>query len=173
MSRVRLAGMLALVAILSFAGCRETGPAGEFFRITGKLVVFNYRNAVATFMVTLSPTQPAQAGQVAIGTFENPAGGGPVTVQQPVWPKLEHQTVESPPLTCIVRNRPYSIKIEIADEKGQVLQTIETTIVSSEDQQIMPDEPLVVGPVYTPNPELAGHPDGKLPGSAPACPQQG
>ena len=29
---------------------------------------------------------------------------------------------------------------------------------------MLPDRPLVVGPVYTPNPELAGHPDGKLAG---------
>ena len=29
---------------------------------------------------------------------------------------------------------------------------------------MLPDRPLVVGPLYTPNPELVGHPDGKLPG---------
>ena len=54
-----------------------------------------------------------------------------------------------------------------------VKQTIDTTITSSLDQTILPDRPLVVGPVYTPNPDLAGHPDGKLPeGTGVACPPQ-
>ena len=51
-------------------------------------------------------------------------------------------------------------------------------MASSQDQSMLPDRPLVVGPLYTPNPELAGHPDGKLPGdrrrrlSAGACRQR-
>ncbi len=56
-----------------------------------------------------------------------------------------------------------SIRIEGAD--GAVLQKIDTTMMSTEDQSILPDRPLVVGPLYTPNPELAGQPDGKLPAS--------
>ena len=46
---------------------------------------------------------------------------------------------------------------------GAVRQTIETEMASTEDQTILPDRPLVVGSLYTPNPELEGHPDGKLP----------
>ena len=81
-------------------------------------------------------------------------------------------TLESPPLTCVVKDRPYAVSIRIEDADGTVLQTIETTMTSSLDQSILPDRPLVVGPVYTLNPDLAGHPDGKLPGEPkPACPK--
>jgi hypothetical protein len=50
------------------------------------------------------------------------------------------------------------------------MQTIETTMTSSEDQVLLPDRPLVLGPAYTPNPDLAGRPDGKLPGDVEPCP---
>ena len=44
--------------------------------------------------------------------------------------------------------------------------------MSSEDQSILPDRPLVVDQLYTANPDLAGHPDGKLPNEPkPDCPK--
>ena len=54
---------------------------------------------------------------------------------------------------------------------GSVRQTIETTLASTDDQSILPDKPLVVGPLYKPNPELKGNPGGELPDSEmPPCP---
>jgi hypothetical protein len=101
-----------------------------------------------------------------VAAFENPAGGEPIVVRQKIWPNLAKTTIESPPLQCVVKDRPYAVTIRIEAADGTVLQTIETTMTSSENQDLLPDRPLVVGPVYTPNPELAGHPDGKLPGAA-------
>ena len=81
-------------------------------------------------------------------------------------------TLESPPLTCVVKDKPYAVSIRIEGADGTLLQTIETTMTSSRDQSILPDRPLVVGPVYELNQELAGHADGKLPGEPkPGCPQ--
>ena len=162
---------LMLAAGLALAACRDTGEDGEHFRIAGKLFVFNYRVATATYLVNIVPVRPPREGETAIATFENPAGGEPIVVRQKIWPRLEKTTIESPPLTCVVKDRPYAVSIRIEDADGTVLQTIETTMTSSEDQTILPDRPLVVGPVYTPNPELAGRPDGKLPSiDAPRCP---
>ena len=95
-------------------------------------------------------------------TFENPAGGEPIIVRQKIWPMQDKTTIESTPLRCVVKDKPYAVTIEIAGPDGSVLQTIKTTMTSSEDQKILPDRPLVVGPVYTPNPELVGRPGGKL-----------
>ena len=67
------------------------------------------------------------------------------------------------------KDRPYQVTIAIEDQGGKTVQTIETTMISSQDQALLPDRPLVIGPGYTPNPELAGHPDGHLPGE-PSCP---
>ena len=80
-------------------------------------------------------------------------------------------TLESPPLTCVVKDKPYAVSIRIQGADGSVLQKLDTTITSSLDQSILPDRALVVGPVYELNKDLAGHPDGRLPDQAkPDCP---
>jgi hypothetical protein len=114
--------------------------------------------------------RPVGNGEVAIASFEDPAGGAPIEVREKIWPNTAKTTINTPPLRCIVKDKPYRISIRIIDAAGKDKQVIETTIKSSEDQSDLPDRPLVVGPLYTPNPELAGHPDGKLPGAMPPCP---
>ncbi|MBL8582673.1 MAG: hypothetical protein JNL61_10665 [Rhizobiaceae bacterium] len=159
------AGLRLLLCALMLAGCRETGGEGELFGISGKLFVFNYRVATATALITLAPQQPVEAG-TAVARFENPAGGKAIQVSQKIWPNAPKLVLETPPLRCIVKDRPYAVSISILDADGKLRQTIETTMKSSQDQDVLPDRPLVVGPVYTPNPELAGRPDGKLPDAA-------
>lgn len=162
---------IAAVASLALIGCRETGGEAELFRLDGKLFVFNYRVATASYLVNLVPLQPVDDGQSVVVRFEDPAGGAPIVVRQKIWPKLRKTTIESPSIYCVVKDRPYAVSIAIEGPDGQVRQTIDTTITSSLDQTILPDRPLVVGPVYTANPELAGRPSGKLDeGTGVACP---
>lgn len=169
-SRRRSSAASFLLGLLVLAACRESGGEGEYFEISGKLFVFNYRVATATYLVTLKPLQPPRDDETAVATFEDPAGGAPIVVRQKIWPKLDKTTIESPPLRCVVKDKPYAVSIAIQGADGATRQTIETTMTSSQDQTLLPDVPLVVGPLYTPNPALAGHPDGKLPGAKAACP---
>ena len=104
------------------------------------------------------PLQPVEDGQTAVASFEDPAGGEAIVVRKKIWPNMAKTTIESPPLRCVVKDRPYKVSIRIEGPDGAVRQTIETTMASSEDQSLLPDRPLVVGPLYTPNPELEGHP---------------
>lgn len=165
-----LAAVLALGAI-ALSACRESGKAGEHFEVSGKLFVFNYRNAVATYLVTLRPLKPIGNGQTAVATFENPAGGAPLVVRQKIWPHNEKLVLESPPLECVAKDRVYVVSIRIEGPDGTLMQKIETEMRSTQDQTDLPDRPLVVGPGYMPNPELAGHPDGMLPeGRGVVCP---
>ena len=71
-----------LVAMLALGACRDTGGEGEYFQIDGKLFVFNYQVATATYLVNLRPLQPIGEGQTAVASFENPAGGEPIVVRQ-------------------------------------------------------------------------------------------
>lgn len=160
----------AAFGLLALAACRDAGREGEYFEISGRLFVFNYRVATVTYLVTLKPLQPPDEGQTAVATFEDPAGGGPIVVRQEIWPKVDKTTIESPPLRCVVKDKPYAVSIAIEGPDGATRQTLTTTMVSSQDQTVLPDAPLVVGPLYTPNPDLAGHPDGKLPGASADCP---
>jgi hypothetical protein len=159
----------ALAAMLLVGGCREQS-ADEYVTLSGKVFIFNYRIAEANYVVTLGKSKPLAEGSVAVATFENPAGGEPLIVRQKIWPEAAKIVLESPPLTCVRKGRAYSITITIADAGRQEVQRIETTLTSSLDQDVLPDKPLVVGPVYTPNPELAGNPGGKT-GETKACPQ--
>ena len=162
---------LALLAMFGVSACRDSGREGEFFAIAGKLFVFNYRVATATYLVNLVPLQPVEEGQTAVASFEDPAGGEAIVVRRKIWPNMAKTTIESPPLRCVVKDRPYKVSIRIEGPDGAVRQTIETTMASSEDQSLLPDRPLVVGPLYTPNPELKGHPGCNLPDAdAPPCP---
>ena len=166
----------ALIAATALGACRDTGKEseGRLFEISGKIFVFNYRLARATYVVTLRPLQPMGEGQVAVASFQNPAGGAPLVVEQKVWPKLDKVSLESPALTCVVKNKPYAIAISIKGADGAILQKIDTTLMSTEDQSILPDRPLVMDQLYTANPDLAGHPDGKLPGEPkPDCSKAG
>jgi hypothetical protein len=155
-----------LVAATALGACRDAGKNSEdrLFEISGRLVVFNYRLARATFVVTLRPLQPMEEGQIAVASFQNPAGGEPLVVEQKVWPKLDKVTLESPALFCIAKDKPYAIAISIKGADGAILQKIDTTLMSTQDQSVLPDRPLVIDQLYTPNPALAGHPGGKLPG---------
>ncbi len=155
---------IASLVLFALVGCRESGGEGEYFELSGRLFVFNYRVATVRYVVTLRPLKPVGEKQVAVASFENPAGGDSIVVRQKIWPMNDKVTVESPPLECVVRDRPYKVSIHIEGPDGEAMQSIETTMASSQDQSMLPDRPLTVGPFYDPNPELKGHPDGRLPG---------
>ncbi|MCX8572968.1 MULTISPECIES: hypothetical protein [Hyphomicrobiales] len=168
---LRLALGCAALAFVALAGCRESGGEGEFFELSGRLFVFNYRVATVRYMVTLKPLRPVGNDEVAVASFENPAGGEAIVVRQKIWPMNDKVTIESPPLECLVKDRPYKVSIVIEDAEGKKKQSIETTMASTQDQSDLPDKPLAVGPFYDPNPELKGHPDGRLPqGRGVTCP---
>jgi hypothetical protein len=160
----------ALALLLLTGGCRESGK-DEFLVLSGKVFIFNYRIATATYVVTFAKARPIPDGSTVVAEFENPAGGDALRVEQKVWPKLDKVALESPPLSCVVKGRPYHFSVSLTGPDRKLLQRIDSTLTSTLDQSILPDRPLVVGPVYTPNPELAGHPDGKSPDFAkPDCP---
>ncbi|WP_026619216.1 hypothetical protein M728_000891 [Ensifer sp. WSM1721] len=143
----------ALVAAVMLAGCqRETGP--DPLKLTGKMFVFNYRLAYATYTITLQKTEPVPDGSVVMATFENPAGGEPLTLTRKLFPKLDKVVLESPDITCVRKERPYAVTIEIKGPDGATLQKLETTVISDIDQSVMPARPLVVGPAYEKNPEV-------------------
>ncbi len=155
-----IAMLAAMTAALLMAGCqRETGP--DPLKLTGKIFVFNYRLAYATYMITLSKLEPVPVGSIVVATFENPAGGEPLTLTRKLFAKLEKVVLESPDITCVKKERPYAVTIEVKGPAGQALQTIETTVTSDIDQDMMPAKALVEGPAYDKNPAVFR--DGKAP----------
>lgn len=150
--------LLAVVAALGLSGCQRDEPR-EVAKISGRMFVFNYRVAIATYLVTLQRVAPIADGSTVEASFENPRGGPDLTTSDRIFPADEKIAVQSPPVECVKQDRPYKVTIRIKGPEGDILQTIETTIHSDTDQSLLPAKPLVVGPLYTPNPEVF-KPDG-------------
>ncbi|MCM2395478.1 hypothetical protein NBH19_05170 [Rhizobium sp. S95] len=144
--------MLMLFLALPLAGCQrdEEGPLS----ISGKVFVFNYRVAKATYLLTLARNGALPDESYAEATFENPTGGEPLKIREKIFPFWDKVTLESPAVHCVRKEHPYAVSIRIIDATGKLLQSIDTTVISSMDQSVMPAKPLVVGPVYTENPEV-------------------
>lgn len=150
--------LLTIAAMLSLSSCQRDEPR-EVAKLSGRIFVFNYRVAIATYLVTLQRIAPIRDGSSVEAAFENPRGGPDLITRERIFPKDEKITVQSPPVECVKQDRPYRITVHIKGPDGDILQTIETTIRSDTDQSLLPAKPLVIGPLYTPNPEVF-KPDG-------------
>ncbi|MFN3636496.1 MAG: hypothetical protein ACK4UZ_12255 [Rhizobium rhizophilum] len=154
MRAIKFAAAL-VIGLASLAGCQRE-DLDEPLKLSGKVFIFNYRVAQATYVVTLTRNGPLPEPSFAETTFENPAGGAPLVTRAKIFPFWEKVSLESPPVYCVVKDHPYAVSIRILDGSDKVLQTIDTTLTSSLNQTIMPGKALVVGPVYTPNPDVYG-----------------
>lgn len=139
--------------LLALAGCQREEQR-DVAKISGRMFVFNYRVAVATYLVTLQTQVPIEEGSVIEAEFENPRGGEALTVSERLFPKNSKIVLQSPPVECVRQDRPYTVTIRLRAPDGHVMQTLETKVTSDTDQSLLPAKPLVVGPLYTPNPEV-------------------
>ena len=141
------------LCLLMLAGCQREEQR-EIAKVSGRMFVFNYRVATATYLITLTPTAPIRDGSTIEADFENPRGGTALSVSDRLFPKTEKIVVQSPPVECVKQDRPYKVTIRLKAADGHVMQTINTSVTSDTDQSLLPAKPLVVGPLYTPNPEV-------------------
>ena len=160
---------LLLVALL-LAGCTDEARL-SYMSLSGRLFIFNPRMGSATYVVTLAVNKTPPEGSRVVATFENPAGGAALVVDQKIFPAQQKISLESENLTCIKKGRRYAFEVVLQDAAGKELQKVSSSIESTLDQSIMPDAPLVVGPAYDPNPVFKGRTDGKIEGLVKAaCP---
>ncbi|MFB2551149.1 hypothetical protein [Ensifer soli] len=152
---------VALACLLLAAGCQREEAGEEALRLTGKIFVFNYRLAYATYLVTLAQERPQPEGSTVVARFEDPAGGAPLVIERPLFPKLAKVVLESPDISCVKAERPYAVTITVKAPDGRVVQTLQTSVTSTLDQDVLPEKALVVGPAYEKNPDLFR--DGKAP----------
>ena len=138
---------LSLVAACS---SEETGP---YLEIQGGGFVFNYRIAEATAGVVAFPKRTLPDGGKIEATFENPAGGAPLVMTEPVVKDKKKYDFTTPPLSGVKAKTDYLMTIRLVDAGGKEIEKIEKALVSEIDQTVLPEKPLTVGPGYTKNPE--------------------
>ncbi len=156
---------LVIVFVVLFVGtlssCRER--AGEdYVRLTSKIFVFNYRIAEATYLITFEKIKPTPEGARVLAVLDNPAGGDKIQIEKKIWTNNDRIVLESVALRCVAKGKPYLFIVDIVGADGGLLQKIVGSVVSTLDQDVLPDRPLAVGPGYTANPELSGNPSGKI-----------
>lgn len=64
--------LLAITTVLGLCGCQRDEPR-DVAKVSGRMFVFNYRVAIATYLVTLQRIAPIRDGSTLEATFENPA----------------------------------------------------------------------------------------------------
>lgn len=150
---IRTILLTATIAGLMLAGCQRKDDEGPT-QLSGRLFIFNYRVASASYMITLKKIAPIPEGTTAVAEFENPAGGDPLVVREKIYSFWDKITLESPDLRCVRKDHPYSVSIKLVDANEKTIQTIKTEVKSDLDQTVLPTKPLVVGPIYTANPDV-------------------
>jgi len=134
-------------------GCQRPSE-GVYFELSGRIFVFNYRVATANYLVTLRKVAGTPKESRARAEFEDPQGGPALFTEERVLDVDDVLTLASPFVQCVRKDRPYRVAITLTGASGEVLQVIETTVTSDVDQSVIPAAPLVVGPAYTPNPDM-------------------
>ena len=152
--------------ILLLAGCGEDeGPKVEF---VGGGFVFNYRQAEITYGFVARIKGEAPEGSALEAVFEDPAGGPPIVLRQTVLPTRKSYKFETPPVAGVRNNRDYEVELRLVDP-GAAEETIIARNIrvyrSQLDADILPDQPLAVGPGYH-------RPDGSVPTPEAPGPEQ-
>jgi hypothetical protein len=138
----------------SLAACSDqNGPAIAF---EGGGFIFNYRIAEVFYGVAVKPLRRLDAGTVLVAEFENPAGGKPFTVTEPITGTRTSYGLRTPELAGVKAGRPYRVVVRAVSATGAEIARIERTFTSDLDQEMSPQVPLTIGPGYTPNPAAAG-----------------
>ena len=113
--------------------------------------MFNYRIAEASYGIALKPMRELPADGVIEASFENPAGGAPITMSKAGPFNPTRIAFDTPPVTGVVKKHPYKVTVVLKDGAGQTLQTLEKSFASDLDQSVLPEKPLAIGPGYQKN----------------------
>ena len=150
-SRYRWLALLCLLIVP--ASCQRT-EEGIYLKLAGRIFEFNYRLSIATYVVNYAVAAPIPKGSKTVTEFEDPRGGPPIVVTGEVFPFWEKVVLTSPPVHCIRKDKPYSVKVKLLAPDGQILQRLETSITSTLDQSVLSENAPVVGPAYDMNPKV-------------------
>lgn len=145
--------LLLLMALLFLAGC-EDEQAKPYLEFQGGGFVFNYRNAEAFYGFVAKPNRPMPEGAVIEVSFEVPGFPDKYVIREPARPGQLQYMFRTPPLHGIEKDHDYQAMMRVLNQGGAELAQYKKAFRSDVDQASLPDKPLVIGPGYTPNPEL-------------------
>lgn len=152
---MRALSLLTVIALaLTVAGCNESDTK-PYLKFAGGGFIFNYRVGQAFYGFVAKPLKAIPKGAVLEARFEVPGSDRPYIQRQPAQDGMLRYSFRTPPLHGIVKNHKYRAELRIlAPDGGKVLAGYTQTYYTNVDQRSLPDKPLVLGPGYTPNPDV-------------------
>lgn len=144
----------ALTALVLLAAC-EDDKAKPYLEFAGGGFVFNYRNGDIYYGFVAKPLKHLPDGAVLEARFEVPRSAEPLVMREPADPGKLQYMFKTPDLKGVMPAHDYQVQLVLLDrEGGSELARYARTFRTEVDPAQFPDEGLVVGPGYQPNPAL-------------------
>lgn len=153
------AAVLLLVPLFVIGWLTREDPGEKpYLQILGGGFIFNYRVADVFYGFTAVVQRPLPTGSIIEAAFEDPGGGEAHTVRQRIGGvEMTRFAMRSPPVRGVEAGKAYHVAIRVFDrDERQLLWEHDMEFRSQISDAVVPDEPLIVGPGYTRNPNAGG-----------------
>ena len=154
--RIIIGGGVLLLILFSFGWATRNDPSQKpYLAVVGGGFIYNYREGEEFYDIVTQVQKPLAEGSIIEVEFENPAGGAPFIVSERVSARTNRYAIHSPQIHGVVGGKPYKVVIRVYDrEKTQMIWSTTRDFKSDLDDNVVPKKPVVIGPGYTPNPDL-------------------
>jgi hypothetical protein len=138
---------MLLVLSITLGGC----GSGDYVRIAGGGISFNYRYSQAYMVVIAEQRRPMPEGAMVQALFDVPGSTNRAIVQLPVMEGKLTYKLQTEPLMGFTKGGTYKVSLALVGADGKTIESHDTTYVSDEDQSTLPSKPLVEGLEFTPH----------------------
>ena len=143
--------MVAVAAIAFAAGwvTRDDPSKKPPILIAGGGFIYNYRVSEVFYGFTAMVAKPVSNGSLLVAEFEDPGGGPPMVVETRVNARSNRYGMRSPRVEGVIAHKPYRVSIRLYDRTRTELLWSDEKIYSARiSDDVVPDQPLTVGPGY-------------------------
>ena len=137
--------LLILATMLSACG------SGDYVRIAGGGISFNYRYSQASMILIAEQRRPLPQGAIVQALFDVPDSQNRAIVQLPAMEGKLTYKLQTEPLLGFTKGGNYKVTLALIGADGKTIETHDTTYTSDEDQSTLPKKPLVEGLEFTPH----------------------
>ncbi len=142
---------VCLVLLAFYFLIREDPAEKPYLKVVGGSFIFNYRVSDIYMGFSAIPEKPIPVGSTLVVSFENPASDTPFVVTRQIGLPDRSISVRSPSMRGVQANVPYQVSLQLLKTGTQEpFWRHDFSISSNISDDIVPDEPLVIGPGYHP-----------------------
>jgi hypothetical protein len=132
---------------VTLGGC----GSGDYVKIAGGGISFNYRYSQAFMVVIAEQRRPLPQGSTVQALFDVPGSTNRAIVQLPAMEGKLTYKLQTEPLLGFTKGGTYKVSVALIGADGKTIESHDTTYVSDEDQSTLPTKPLVEGLEFTPH----------------------